>query len=154
MTEIDELEGRALDIAVGSVLFEHITINPEWYRFPVEGFFDRQSGLMVYSYDTNGCNALMFRNGESDSDGTADPLPYWSDDIAQAWELVEELWELGNNFAINRLFMTCGQYAVSVDRHAEDRICELIRDSRWETTSAATAPTAICRAYLKAKEAL
>ena len=63
--------------------------------------------------------------------------------IAQAWELVEELFRAGHSFAINRMTDFSGIYSASFS----------VRDGvKWNTTSAQTAPIAICRAYLKIRE--
>lgn len=72
-------------------------IEPTWYQRDgqppriVTLFLHPDSGLVWYSYDKYGCNAIMHRNGVDDKDGSAEVLPSYSEDIAAAWEVVEQI---------------------------------------------------------------
>jgi len=76
-------EGSQWDILVVKIIFgfrEEI-ITPEWYHGrEVHLFYDDVNfpGLIQYSWDSNSCNAQMYRNGKDDSQGIADPLPWYT----------------------------------------------------------------------------
>lgn len=147
--DIDKLEaGRELDALAAEYIFDLRVdvIKPDWYDREVMLFISHESGLVVYSYDSNGCNAMMYRNRLNEVDGVADPLPYFSEDIAAAWEVVERLLSDGLVFLLNFLdvpYEPIGWHGCfhggwgnfKTDYHAFG--CE-------------TAPLAICRAALKA----
>jgi hypothetical protein len=69
---------RRVDILVLLQLFELYPV----VVFPksVLLFINLEEDLVAYSYDNNYCNAMMFRNGQDDTDGTAPPVPCFTDD--------------------------------------------------------------------------
>lgn len=57
-----------------------IILYPNWYHLPVLAFYDPENPpLMVFSFDANACNAMMYRNGKNEDAWYADPLPFFSD---------------------------------------------------------------------------
>lgn len=80
---------RVVDVAVAEHLigYRRETVQPSWYRVPVDLFsieFDGRQEV-VYSYDANACNAMIFRNRVDDKMGYAQPLPRYSSEIHVAW---------------------------------------------------------------------
>lgn len=88
----DSLDNRTIDQLVA----EHVLkltvkkIRVDWYQFEIWLFLD-PDGLIRYSWDGNACNAIMNRNGRDESDGVADPLPFFSIETESAWEVVEAM---------------------------------------------------------------
>jgi len=85
--------GRELDARIA----EHVLgmtvrrVTPDWNRGrEVTLFYLPGAALIEYSLDA-ALDAIMFRNGVDASDGMAQPLPAYSEDIAAAWEVVEKL---------------------------------------------------------------
>lgn len=70
---------------------------PEWYGREVTLFYWPNDPLIAYSWDENACNAMMYRNGKDDSNGTAPSLPFYDSDLDQAWEVVLTLRERGGD---------------------------------------------------------
>jgi len=121
MTEIDELEGVVLSEAVALALgWDQLSFGWWWDGDRSRYIGDRKnaSACCIYRPDL---------------------------DIAQAWELLEELWESKYDYAINRLRFSDGRYAVSL------AMTDPAMQWEWETTFGPTKSTAICRAFLKAK---
>lgn len=76
-------------------------IKPDWYPVEVALFFRPGNPLVEYSLDERSCNARMFRNGVDEKDGTAPPLPFYSEEIEHAWEVMEKLRESGDVLSLN-----------------------------------------------------
>lgn len=142
-TPVDELEGRDLDIAIAvEVLgYKKRVLEPDWYDLPVTCFFDPH-GIIEYSYDDRACNAMMYRNGEDESEGFADPLPSYSWEDADARRL---LWHF-DTWHVERVNDPGGPG--SGDFYYEAH-CTSYRPEGYGTATADTAPLAICRAALK-----
>ena len=87
--EWSKLSPREQDAVVAEKVFglERRSVRPYWYNREVLCLHDPANGLMTYSYDSNGCNAIMFRNGQDSTMGTADPLPFFT----TKWEHVENV---------------------------------------------------------------
>ena len=154
MTEIDELEGKKLDQAI----HEMRGMKPRWEA-------------VVYNSDDSGIVATTSSAGpwftpaelrdwleDAQNQGrlqnyhikTTPHYPPYSSDIAQAMELVKE---------VCTPYLIDGLWARFCFRlqYSGDTFCAWL--DRWSTEpevhaeyDAPTAPTAICRAYLKAKE--
>lgn len=92
-TEWDALSDREKDAVVAEKVMGYrvIVIEPEWYRLPVKCFYEDGCSLIQYTYDANACNAMMYRNGKDDSDGTAPPLPHYTSD--ESWDDLREVAE-------------------------------------------------------------
>ena len=138
---------RELDVLVAEkalgMRVERIRTN--WYHHEILCFFEPGCDLMVYSYDENACNAMMYRNGVDESAGVAAPLPYYSGEIEAAWEIVDALGlmvcpSLTGNWGAGRFKGTMGL------GDGAKRYCE---PGTWAESD--TAPRAICLAALKAK---
>ena len=141
--------GREIDVLVAEhVMGFHVErIKPDWYPHEVTLFFRPGNPLVEYSYDENACNAMMHRNGKDDSDGTASPLPFYSEEIEHAWEVVEKLAANGWNVAVETMANTSEAPYTAVS---------FWRGDDWDTAEAMatdganTASLAICLAALKA----
>src|SRR5713226_5622656 len=143
---------RELDALVAEkVLGMHVErLRPAWYhggQTEVLCFYRPLSPLMVYSLDADACNAMMFRNGVDESDGFAPPLPFYSDNIAAAWTVVEELNSEWAFILSRRIFGDGPKWSISIYETDEDgyqtRDLAIIRTER-------SAPLAICHAALAA----
>jgi hypothetical protein len=138
--EAEALEGRDLDIAVARyVIGMHVErITPAWYGREVTLFFRPGNPLVEYSYDEHSCNAMMFRNGVDPSDGTARPLPLYSEEMDDAWSLRHWLAERG-------VWLT-----LQSDWHMRQWNAAIHRKSEFVAQSGFVddAPLAICRAAL------
>lgn len=82
---------RELDIAIAErVLGMRVErVTPSWYGREVILFYHPDDPLIVYSYDTNACNAMMYRNGVDNTNGIAPPLPNYSQELELAWSEVK-----------------------------------------------------------------
>lgn len=61
-------------------------IKPDWYPLPVATLYHQDfPGIMQYSWDGNACNAMMYRNQNDVSLGSAEPVPRCSsyDNVVQ-----------------------------------------------------------------------
>lgn len=89
----EQITDRELDILVAEkVLGMRIErIQTKWYNHDILCFYEPSCDLMVYSYDENACNAMMYRNGVDERDGVAQPLPHYSLEMETAWEVVEAI---------------------------------------------------------------
>lgn len=136
------MDNREIDkLIVEKVMgFIRMTIQPDWYALPVDLFFAPESVWVIYSYDENGCNALMFRNGNDASDGYARPLPAYSEDIEYTLEVVEKMQEQGWSFSLERAAIN-RQWCTIFTLGVTDREIENYAD---------TAPMSICLAALQA----
>lgn len=136
--------GRELDALIAEKVLGFVVkrVKPEWYPAEVTLFCYPNSDLIEYSCDPRSNNAIMFRNGRDDSDGSAAPLPNYSDDIEAAWEVVEHLTRTTKQWF--RLEMSCVTNEASFEISGAGDA-----DGDW-TAEAETAPLAICRAALKA----
>lgn len=139
------VDPRELDPLIAEkVLGMHVErIKPDWYPLEVMCFYREGSPLIVWSFDAASCNAMMFRNGVDASDGTAEPLPQFSDDIADAWRVVEYMQELG--WVMN---LDCA--SLSKQRPFNARFFRDDESGLRAMDYAESAPLAICRAALKA----
>ena len=136
MPNVEELQ--ALDRAVAERVlgFRVETVTPSWYGNREVWLFTRPGSTRVdYSWDASSCNACMYRNGVDDTDGTADPLPGYSDNIEAAWEIVDEMIERG--------------FLVAFDRgDTSEWFVRFTRNGVRTTSTGATPAEAICRAAL------
>lgn len=143
--EWDALGEREKDAVVAEKVmgFRVVTIKPKWYRLPVQCFYEEDSPLIAYSLDANACNAMMYRNGEDDRDGTAPPLPHYTSD--ESWDDLREVVDgvmgsdpprgiTGHTFWLERESAGCWVCSFWGERSAE----------------APTAPEAVCIAALTA----
>jgi hypothetical protein len=91
--QIDELDGPKLSALILTHIFDYTvqTVKPDWYPHEVLCFYPPGSTLMEYSWDKNGCNAIMHANGKDASDGNAKPLPHICEELEEAWHVVEYL---------------------------------------------------------------
>ena len=140
---MEEKSLREIDKKIAEKVFglEVRRIKPDWYRYEVLCFYEPGYPLMVYSFDQNGCNARMYRNGIDERDGIASTLPFWSQDIADAWEVVEHFKKQDYMVSVNvgpEAGWWCCMYPPAGDF--------------IETESCESAPLAICRAALQAAE--
>ena len=133
-------EDARLNFAIAQEVFgmRVEAIEPEWYRQTVWLFFKEGFPNVVYSYDNNACNAMMYRNGKDISGGTAPPLPFWSSEFGGAWEVIAELKQRGGdtwkNFErLSATFLPFWAYD-STEELAKD-ICltalEAVRGAPW-----------------------
>ena len=88
MIKIPE-DNRQLDIMIAEHVLGYVTrrIKPSWYKYEVILFFEKDHPLVIYSFDENSCNAMMYANGVDEKDGTAQALPFYSTEIQDAWEV-------------------------------------------------------------------
>lgn len=131
------------DIAQNVLDYHAEWVKPSWYAFPVLCFYRKGSPLIKYSYDENGCNAMMFRNGVDDSAGTAPPLPQYSENIEDAWEVVEKFHADDKQFVL---------WAVGKGRWVA-QVMDEAGTGPIADCDADTAPEAICLAALAAPNA-
>ncbi len=84
---------RQLDILIAEKVlgFEVRRIKTLWYKYDIVLFFAKGHPHVVYSYDENSCNAIMFANGIDESDGVAQALPHYSTEIQAAWEVCDRM---------------------------------------------------------------
>lgn len=143
MTEIDELEGRALDVAICEAR--------EWV-FAGEG--KDADGQLLTEHWRSGVETTAYfirQNGEVVAVGKEKPPHSWLPrgiyephrNLAQAWELMEAL-------VADDWYPYLVMYAVTASGDKHDWECSFERGTEHFATGD-TAPEAICRAYLKAK---
>lgn len=149
--DINKLDSRELDMLVAEYVFGlHVeVVKPTWYDREVMLFISPESGLIIYSYDTNGCNAMMYRNGVDSKDGIAEPLPFFSLDDTIVWEIIDQL--RGNGWRVN---IHVEPESVEVNVYCPFGPCKKhgTKTHNWHgaTASGETLPLALCRAALKA----
>jgi hypothetical protein len=119
---------RELDALVAEkVLGMHVErIRPAWYHGGQEVlcFYQPLGTLMEYSLDADACNAMMFRNGVDERDGIAPPLPFYTGDIAAAWEVVAHMLGNSDQAAYLRFMGLWQQSGVAAPAEiAAERIC-------------------------------
>lgn len=94
----DKTPDRVIDCAIAEhVLGFHVENigRPILHGYPYKAdvllFFAVGHPHVVYSYDDNSCNAMMYRNGVDDTDGTAPSLPSYCNELNEAWEIVAHM---------------------------------------------------------------
>lgn len=123
------LTTRQIDLLIAEQVlgYEVRKIKPSWYPHEVTLFFVRGHPHVVYSYDENSCNAIMYANGVNDEDGVARSLPHYSSDIQEAWEICERMKD--NDYfgaSLETLYKTTSEKAAR-------KICEeALRSVRWQ----------------------
>ena len=97
--------GREMDCLVAEKVmgWRVERVRPSWYPVEVLCFYEEWSRNISYTYDERSCNAMLYRNGVDDSNGTAPPLPQFSEDIAATWTVVERLQEQGWHLSLEHL---------------------------------------------------
>lgn len=95
--EPSAIEQLNLFIAEHVIGLRVVVVQPSWYDRPVFTFFETGYPLMVYAWDTNACNAQMFRNGVDASDGHTECLPNWVGEETEGyeWAIVSAMIERG-----------------------------------------------------------
>jgi hypothetical protein len=48
-------------------------------------------GHILYTWDENSCNAMMYANGVDDSDGVAKPLPFFYEELGACRDVIEKI---------------------------------------------------------------
>lgn len=86
-----EYHPESIDVQVGSIIYTPKELRLIGYPLKVIGFYEEDNPLMIYSWDKGSCNAMMFRNGENDKDGIAQPLPRYSTSLEAFEEVVSWL---------------------------------------------------------------
>ena len=153
-TNPDTLSDSWLRIAVAEHVFGyHVErIKPDWYSHEVFCFYDPAFAPdMTYSWDENGCNARMYRNGLNPSAGTAPPLPsYESEDSEGAeYQVVNRMIELGYHFRLYGFNVTHREKASTREFEAEFLPTGSNHEERY-IAKGEWPQLAICRAALKA----
>ena len=88
------MDDRQIDCLVMEKVFGYRVVEKklDWYRVPVFFFYASNSDVPEYTYDSNACNAMIYRNGRDDSDGTVPPLPFFMCDAeGREWQIVKEM---------------------------------------------------------------
>ena len=137
-------------------------VRPEWYGGrPVFCFYDPQFSQfgMTYSWDSNACNASMFRNGVGGE--YAEHLPHWDwEDEGAFLEVIENLTAKGYHF---RLYSYRTEYQQTADPFRPDKVAEHLQyeaefmpygsdHSERYVVRAASAAKAVCQAAVAAAE--
>jgi hypothetical protein len=94
--------GRKLDILIAHALFGYQMRLPNtpWYPVQIIVFY-ADDGTMMYSFDQRSCNAMMFKNGVDDRDGTVPALPMWCEDLTHTDTILAEMRDRGWSVSIH-----------------------------------------------------
>lgn len=118
------MRNLAIEVAKHVFGYRMETVQPSWYRLPVHCFYvPSDPNWMVYSYDENACNAMMFRDGKSEKSGYARPLPFWDIQLSDAWEVVHALKDRTDGSFERFLKISPNVYELDEETAAR-RICE------------------------------
>jgi hypothetical protein len=146
-----------LDLMVLEAVFNYEIrrVKPDWYDLEVHLAMNKETGLIEYSYDDNGCNAMMYMNGVDEKVGFAKPIPRYSLDdrglVSGLLDIIQAMKERhGYDFCLATVPMLYRPYSYQASFYQEQETPDKSQHAlNCNAVTANTVPLAVVIAALK-----